>query len=91
MGQNELQTGLSPWGKVTDHFTASLFIGRGQYLIEKRYTVLAAMEAAHGLEYDSRAHTRRALIYAIAPDGHATLLTAALIEKLLSLKSKVSA
>jgi hypothetical protein len=38
-------------------------------------------------ERDPRAHTRRALIYAIAKEGHATLLTAALIEKLLSLKS----
>ncbi|WP_407150534.1 hypothetical protein [Bradyrhizobium sp. ORS 86] len=65
--------------RSADHFTASLFIGRGQYRIEKRYAVLAA---TRGLEYDSRAHTRRALIYAIAPDGHATPLTAALIVSL---------
>ncbi|WP_283844268.1 hypothetical protein [Bradyrhizobium manausense] len=36
---------------------------------------------------DPAAHTRPGLIYAIARDGHATLLTAALIAKLLSLKS----
>jgi hypothetical protein len=30
------------------------------------------------------------MIYAIAPDGHATLLTAAPIAKLVSLKSKAS-
>ncbi|MGY8685260.1 hypothetical protein Q2941_47150 [Bradyrhizobium sp. UFLA05-153] len=70
---------------AADHFTA--FIGRGEYLIEKRPTVLAAMQAASDIESDPRAHTRRALIYAIAKDGHATLLTAALIEKLLSLRS----
>jgi hypothetical protein len=68
------------------HFTASLFLGRGQYRIEKRPTVLAAMHAAREIESDPAAFTRRALIYAIAPAGHATLLTAALIEKLLSLK-----
>ena len=51
--------------READHFTASLFLGRGQYRVEKRPTVLA-------------------------PDGFATLLTAALIEQLLSLKSKGS-
>jgi hypothetical protein len=35
-------------------------------LIEKRYTLLTAMQAARELEYDPRAHTRRAIIYAIA-------------------------
>jgi hypothetical protein len=70
-----------------DHFTASLFLGRGQYRVEQRPTVLAAMQAAREIEQDPRACTRRALIYAIAADGHATLLTAALIAKLLSLKS----
>ncbi|WP_407117045.1 hypothetical protein [Bradyrhizobium sp. LMG 9283] len=50
-------------------------------------TVLAAMQAAREIEQNPAAHTRRALVYAIAPDGHATLLTAALIAKLLSLKS----
>ncbi|XIA64509.1 hypothetical protein ACFIOY_37670 [Bradyrhizobium sp. TZ2] len=70
-----------------DHFTASLFLGRGQYYVARRPTVLAAMQAACDIENDPAAHTRRALIYAIAPDGHATLLTAALIAKLLSLKS----
>jgi hypothetical protein len=70
-----------------DHFTASLFLGRGQYRVERQPTVLAAMQAAREFEQDPAAHTRRALIYAIAPDGHATLLTAELISKLLSLKS----
>jgi hypothetical protein len=70
-----------------DHFTASLFLGRGQYRVERQPTVLAAMHAAREIEQDPAAHTRRALVYAIAPDGHATLLTAGLISKLLSLKS----
>ncbi|WLB24017.1 hypothetical protein [Bradyrhizobium japonicum] len=48
--------------------------------------LLAAMHVAREIESDPAAFTRRALIYAIAPAGHATLLTAALIEKLLSLK-----
>ncbi|WP_375791192.1 hypothetical protein ACE102_07525 [Bradyrhizobium sp. vgs-9] len=74
--------------RSADHFTASLFLGRGQYRVERRPTVLAALQAAREIEQDPAAHTRRALIYAIAPDGHATLLTAALIAKLLSLKSK---
>ncbi|MCK1641664.1 hypothetical protein IVA95_30005 [Bradyrhizobium sp. 157] len=70
-----------------DHFTASLFLGRGQYRVERRPTVLAAMQAGREIEQDPAAHTRRAIVYAIAPDGHATLLTAGLIAKLLSLQS----
>jgi hypothetical protein len=70
-----------------DHFTASLFLGRGQYRVERRPTVLAAIQAGREIEQDPAAHTRRAIVYAIAPDGHATLLTAGLIAKLISLKS----
>ena len=55
------------------YFTATLAYGRGGYRVEERPTVLAAMDAAREIEQDPRAHTRRALIYAIAPDGHATL------------------
>lgn len=66
------------------YFTATLAFGRGRYRVEKRPTVLAAMQAACEIEQDPAAHTRRALIYAIAPDGYATLLTAELIAKLLS-------
>jgi hypothetical protein len=62
-----------------DHFTASLFLGRSKYRIEKRPTVLAAMQAAREIEQDPAAHTRRALVYAITPDGYATLLSAGLI------------
>ena len=69
-----------------DHFTASLFLGRGQYRVARRPTVLVAMQAAREIESEPRVFTRRALIYAIAPDGHATLLTAALIAKLFSLR-----
>lgn len=72
--------------READKFAASLFIGRGQYLIETRATVLAAMDAAAEMEKDPRAGTRRAMIYAIAADGYATLLTGALIRKLLNLK-----
>ncbi|KRR12385.1 hypothetical protein [Bradyrhizobium valentinum] len=69
------------------YFTATLAFGRGRYRVEERPTVLAAMDAAREIEQDPAAHTRRALVYAIAPDGHATLLTSALIAKLLSLES----
>lgn len=72
--------------RKADHFTATLFLGRGQYRVEKRPTVLAAMQAAREIETDPRTFTRRASIYAIAPDGYATLLTAGLIAKLLSAK-----
>jgi hypothetical protein len=64
----------------------SLSIQFGQILLQS--TVLAAMQAAREIEHDPRECTRRALIYAIAPDGHATLLTAALVAKLLNLKLK---
>jgi len=74
--------------RKADHFTASVFLGRGNYRVEKRPTVLAAIQAAREIESDPATYTRRALIYAIAPDGHATLLTAELIRKLLSLHSK---
>lgn len=78
--------------RTADHFTATLFVGRGEYLVERRDTVLAVMQAASDIERDPRACTRRAMIYAIAADGHATLLTAALIAKLLSLQTvKMSA
>ncbi|MEY9460321.1 hypothetical protein [Bradyrhizobium ottawaense] len=70
--------------RKADHFTASIFLGRGKYRIEKRSTVIAAMQAAREIESDPAAFTRRAIIYAIAPDGHATLLTPAVIAKLLS-------
>ncbi|WP_199805667.1 hypothetical protein [Bradyrhizobium lablabi] len=73
--------------RKADHFTASIFLGPGQYRIERPPTVLAAMQAAREIETEPGAVTRRALICAIAPDGHATLLTAALLAKLLSLKS----
>jgi hypothetical protein len=71
--------------RKADHFTATLFLGRGKYRIEKRPTVLAAMQAAREIEQDPAAHTRCALVYAITPDGYATLLSAGLIAKLLSL------
>ncbi|WFU45585.1 hypothetical protein QA640_47170 (plasmid) [Bradyrhizobium sp. CB82] len=87
---DEIETRAVAAIRSADHFTASIFLGRGQYRIKKRSTVLAAMQAARELENDPAAFTRRAIIYAIAPDGHATLLTAALIAKLLSLlKTKV--
>ncbi|MEH2536588.1 MULTISPECIES: hypothetical protein [unclassified Bradyrhizobium] len=68
--------------RAADHFTASVFLGRGQYRVEKAATVFDAVRAARTLETEPGAYTRRALIYAIAQYGHTTLLTAALIEKL---------
>jgi hypothetical protein len=44
-----------------DHFTASLFLGRGQYRVERRPTVLAAMQAAtRDRERSRRAYAPRA-------------------------------
>jgi len=84
---DEIETRAVVAIRRADHFTASIFLGRGKYRIEKRSTVIAAMQAAREIESDPAAFTRRALIYAIAPDGHATLLTAAVIAKLLSPQS----
>ncbi|KYK44732.1 hypothetical protein ABH994_007521 [Bradyrhizobium yuanmingense] len=84
---DEIETRAVAAIREADHFSASIFLGRGRYRIEKRSTVIAAMQAAREIESDPAAFTRRALVYAIAPDGHATLLTAALIARLLSLKS----
>ncbi|MEY9460412.1 MULTISPECIES: hypothetical protein [Bradyrhizobium] len=87
MTSDEIETRAVAAIRKADHFTASIFLGRSKYRIEKRSTVIAAMQAARQIENDPAAFTRRALIYAIATDGHATLLTAALLAKLLSLKS----
>lgn len=67
--------------RTADHFLASLFIGRGQYKIEKRATVVAAREAARALNAEP-GFTRRAIIYAVSADGRATMLTDALINSL---------
>jgi hypothetical protein len=68
------------------YFTATLLLGRGEYRIEERPTVLAAVQAAREMEGDPSAYTRRAVIYAVSPQGRSTLLTAALIEKLFNLR-----
>jgi hypothetical protein len=67
--------------RSASHFTASLFLGRGEYRVEKAETVFAAVNLARQIEHDAQG-SRRALIYAIASDGYATLLTDALIDKL---------
>lgn len=73
--------------RKADHFLASLFKGAGVYEKVKAPTVLAALDAAAKLENLSR-RTMRCMIYAVAPDGRATLLTGALIERLLKMGSK---
>jgi hypothetical protein len=72
--------------RSADRFTATLFIGRGQYIGADASTVLGALKKAALLETDERAHTRRAMISAVSKEGHATFLTPALIQRLKDLK-----
>lgn len=71
-----------------DHFIASLFKGAGVY--EKSApepTVMAALGSAAVMETLSR-RTMRCMIYAVAPDGRATLLTRELIKRLMAMGPK---
>jgi hypothetical protein len=72
--------------RKAEYFTATLLLGRGKYRIEQRPTVRSAVQAAREMEADPSAHTRRAIIYAVSPQGRSTLLTAALIKKLMERK-----
>ena len=64
------------------YFRASVFVGRGTYITADAITVRGALEKALLLEADERAYTRRALIYAVSPEGHQTLIRQELIDKL---------
>ncbi|KRQ99264.1 hypothetical protein [Bradyrhizobium valentinum] len=74
--------------RKADHFTASIFLGRGKHRVVTAPTVWAAVRAARIIETDPQAFTRRAIIYAIASDGIATMITAELIQKLTALVLK---
>lgn len=69
-----------------DHFMASLFRGVGLYQKATAPTVRGALQEAKRLEGLART-TQRCMIYAISPEGRATLLTAALIGRLLALQT----
>lgn len=73
--------------RKADHFLASLFRGAGVYEKAKASTVIGALDEARKLESLSR-RTMRCMIYAVAPDGRATLLTNALIERLMKMGPK---
>lgn len=73
--------------RKADHFLASLFKGAGVYEKAKAPTVKAALAEALKMEQLSR-RTMRCMIYAVAPDGRATLLTNALIERLMKMGTK---
>ena len=49
---NAIETRAIEAIRRADHFTASLFLGRGQYRVARRPTVLAAMQAAREIEND---------------------------------------
>jgi len=73
--------------RKADHFLASLFRGAGVYEKAKASTVIGALSEARKLEAASR-RTMRCMIYAVAPDGRATLLTNALIARLMEMGTK---
>jgi hypothetical protein len=70
-----------------DHFLASLFRGAGQYDKAPAPTVLAALRAGRAMEAGARG-TQKSIIYAVGPDGRATMITYALIEKLAALATQ---
>jgi hypothetical protein len=65
-----------------DHFLASLFKGAGEYEKTNTSTVLNALESAKIMEAQHKG-TQRCIFYAVGPDGHATMLTRELINRLL--------
>jgi hypothetical protein len=65
-----------------DDFMASLFVGVGKYEKVIGGTVKAAVIA--GCEMAARrSSARRPLLYAIGPDGNATMLSNELVDRLL--------
>lgn len=67
-----------------NHFLASLFRGAGQYDKAPAATVLDAVRAGRRMEQSARG-TQRSIIYAVAPNGRATMITYALIDRLTAL------
>ncbi|RQH05237.1 MULTISPECIES: hypothetical protein [Bradyrhizobium] len=64
---DEIETRAVVAIRKADHFTASIFLGRGKYRIEKRSTVIAAMQAAREIESDPAAFTRRGSFAPLRP------------------------
>jgi hypothetical protein len=67
-----------------DHFLASLFVGRGEYQVRSARNVREALTIAPLLE-TAFPTTRKCIIYAVAKDGVATMLTYDLLDKQLAL------
>lgn len=65
------------------YFMASLFKGAGEYEKLNAATVLGAVAAGELLASRARG-TQRAMIYAIGVDNRATLITYALIDRLIA-------
>lgn len=70
--------------RSADHFLASLFVGRGEYQVRGARNVKEALSIAPLLE-TAFPTTRKCIIYAVAKDGVATMLTYAAIDKLLAM------
>ena len=69
-----------------DYFIASLFVGTGKYEKMRGKTIKDAFAAGNKRVEELRS-ARRPILYAIGPDGRATMLTMALISRLLSFGS----
>jgi hypothetical protein len=71
--------------RAADHFLASLFVGRGIYRKAEAPTVLAAIKAGKCLMDSEERPNARPIYYAVGKDGRATMLTQALIDRLLEI------
>lgn len=68
-----------------DYFLASLFVGRGHYDKAQVNTVLQAVVAGDLLKSAHPNNTRTPIIYAVASDRVATMITYELIERMKAL------
>ncbi len=66
-----------------DHFLASLFKGAGVYEKAEAPTVAGAIKEAIRMEGLARG-TQKSMLYAVGKDGRATLLTQALVQRLMT-------
>lgn len=73
--------------RSADRFMASIFRGAGEYTKLERPTVLQAIGAGNDLVTTLRINAQP-IIYAIGSDGKATMLTRALIERLVKMGTK---
>lgn len=70
--------------RSADHFLASLFVGRGEYQVRSARNVKEALSIAPLLE-SAFPTTRKCIIYAVAKDGVATMLTYSMIDRQLAM------